>query len=233
MQLKKLLQLACFFVGVILLTACEKRAQEKTPPTVPPPGELIGTWRTACTKNNRVNALFIETFTFTGNKMTDKIEAFSKLDDAKLNPTCNSSLRLWEAEITTNVTLGPTITPGTSTEHTKIDVTTTKLRFKPKIDSVVDFLNTSSDQVDNDKGYTGYGQTDWVLNEWKDITDIPAARTNYRIGTMTPDIFQVSSKQINGQTQKILTWGDKRGNVDRDKRPVTLETRYAVRQSAN
>ena len=218
-----------------LLTACGN--SQETPPATPSKtqeeAQLIGQWRGSCVrkrlKNDNIDHQVIETFTFEDNKLIHYIQFFLNTVDGQPG-VCRPEDELWDVEYLTNNTLGQTVTPWTSTEHTKIDMTLTKVRIKVKTSIITRLFNTSSVGIGR---YKGYGQTNWVRNEWKDLTDIPDARTSFKIGTILPDIFQVSSKEINGNTQKILTWGDMGGNLDRDQRPLTLENNSAVRQSEN
>ena len=218
---------------MLLLTACG--ASQITPPTASAGAELIGTWRSPCVRktvpDGRLGQPQIETFTFTGNKLTDDIKFFSTTD--ALN--CLTVRDLWEVEYSADVTIGKTVLPGTSTRHTQINITRTKVRFRARKNGYNSELNRSSDILGRDPKYNSYGQTGWVEDQWKDLTSIPDARTNFNIDTVLPDIFQISNRQINGNTQKILTWGNKDGNLDRDQRPLTLENKdsAAVRQSAN
>ena len=253
MQLKKNLQLSCFFISMLLLTSCgggeDNGAGGARPPVTPtkapPPttkyltpaqAGLIGTWRAPCIRKQLVDSQLpqpqIETFTFTGNKIIDNIQFFYVTFNGQPG-NCRPEHKLWELEYTTSITIGPTVAPGTSTEYTKINITRTKVRIKSQRALITDKLNSSLRPLGTDKRFKGYGQTNWVLDEWKELTTIPDAHENFNLDTTSPDIFQISSRQINGKTQKILRWGDKLGNLDRDKRPLALENNPAVRQSAN
>jgi len=242
MQLKKKLQLACFFISVLLLAACGG-GETKPPPVTPAPKPapkpvtpevklLTGTWQGPCIKLMppvvKYRSRAIETFTFTGNTLKHIIQYYYFSSSSKQPKVCTAFDKLYSEEYTAKVVSGKTVSPGTSTSHTKINVTRTKLRVRVDTELYMTGFNTS-----DVAGNGGLPKGGWTLNQWRDVTAHVGTRVPYKIGVVLPNIFRVSSRKINGKTQTILSWGNTQGNLDRDNRPLTLENNPAVRQSEN
>ncbi len=232
MKLNNKLQLGTFFISMLMLTACgDGGTISSTPGTlqrpiarvVRPPvtlQDLAGSWSTVCKTSNRLMGYDEQdVFTFTGNRLATTKTFF--LRDSSAPQTCAHSNEALIARFTANLSIGATVNLGTSSEHTKLDITRTTVILgimTPAIQRLfVSSAHTSAQSI-----YNGYGLNNWTLPNWKDITNIAAARENFKIGEPELDIFRISISTINGMSSKVLQMSVRSGNVDSDGRPISL-----------
>jgi hypothetical protein len=117
--------------------------------------------------------------------------------------------------------MGTTINPGSTNEHTNIDITNTKAMLVPMDNTVQVLLNNPGHTYKQSK-YNGFGLTSWGNSYWKDVTNLPNGKTAFKINQPVADIFQITTVQNNGSPRKILKLGLKGGNVDGSGRPISL-----------
>ncbi len=204
-----------------MLTACGG-GNDSTPVTPPPPPpvsvsqSLEGSWMTSCQASKNLQSYDEQdTFNFKGNKRTTT-KVFYPQDT-----NCKHSDEVFRARETAKIELGAAVNPGTNTGHTKIDITPTRVIIAPMNSTLTALLNNSG-HTSNESIYNGYGITGWRAVYWKNISSIKAAKTNFKINQVIPDILQISKKMIDGTTHKVLKLGAKGGNVDSEGRPLVL-----------
>ncbi len=241
MKVNHKLQLIAVFMGMLMLNACgggndstpvtQPATTPVTPPattpatppatppaTTPPPvsQSLEGSWMTTCSASNNLAGYDEQdTFNFKGNKRTITKFFYQQ------NTNCKHSDKVLRARITAGIALGAAVNPGTDTGHTKIDITPTKVNLAPMNSTLTALLKNTS-HTSNESIYNGYGKNNWYRNQWRDISSIDAAKTNFKINQVIPDIFQISKKMVDGTTHKVLKLGAQGDNVDSDGRPLAL-----------
>ncbi len=92
---------------------------------------------------------------------------------------CKHKEEVQRVRITSTIALGATVNPGTATEHTKIDITRTKVTLASMNNTVADLFNNPN-YNGNGSIYYGYEKS-WVRYYWRDISSIEAARKNFKI----------------------------------------------------
>ncbi len=244
MQLKNKLPIATFFMGMLILTACGGGGSDSAPNpvapavtlavtpavtpavtlavtpsvvTTPAPSQSIeGSWSTQCQASKSLTDYDEQDiFNFKGNKLTTNKFFYLPNTNCK-----HSEIVLREREVA-GIELGAAVNPGTNTQHTKINITTTKVILAP-MNSTFTALFNNAGHTSNESIYNGYGLTVWGLNLWKDISSIDAAKTNFKINSPIHDIFQIATVENEGATHKVLKLGAQGGNVDSDSRPISL-----------
>lgn len=229
MKHKNKLKLALFCISVLLLTACNLYSTIKMPnPLGPAPtpakAGILGYWSTECLattgdKGYPLGYHYIKTYYFLSK---NKLEVNLKLyqDDTKGGDTCSTS-RYGDLLLTLSSTysLGMVINKGSNNEHTNLNINTKQAMLLPSIQSIVDTFNSgrSIGMI-----YSGYGMTNWAKDWSVNVTGKANANKIFDIGIIVPDIFQVSTMEVNGQTIKVLKTGDMQGNLDQDGRPIKL-----------
>jgi hypothetical protein len=135
-------------------------------------------------------------------------------------------------KIEADIVVGKVINKGAANEHTEIGIKTTKVQiramerqFNRDFGSQSFYSKYTSKYTVN--LYNGYGQTDWKLNDWKDISGVPDAIKKLNIGTQVPDIFKISTVTGGG---KELKMGDYQGTFDINGRAMSLEAKGATLQ---
>ncbi len=220
MKLNSKLQLATFFISMLMLTACGGGGGSAAPnpaaPNTSPTSQLLdGLWNSQCQASTELTGYDEQQiFNFKGNKLTTNKTFYVQ------NTNCKRSEEVLRARITANIALGDTVNPGTNTGHTKINITRTKVILVPMEKDFRRSFNDSS-YTGNGSIYYGYGQG-WNYELWLNISKIEAARKNFKINELVPDIFQISEKMVNGTTHKVLKLGAHGGNVDSESRPLAL-----------
>jgi hypothetical protein len=232
MQLNSKLQLTAFFMSMLMLNACGGSGGSTAPNPVTPPATQLGTpqatttldgsWRTRCQESKPLPGYDQrQIFNFNGNVLTKEMTLFMRDDDDP--QTCTKNKEALIVRVTGDVELGATLNSGTKSQHTKINFTDTKLEFKVVNSTLLtSFENPPSKPT---LLFQGYELNDWSLDVWKDLSSIPAARKNFNLGTTNSDIFQISKKQIDGVSHKVLITGDRKAN-HADGRPLTLNNSY-------
>ncbi len=231
MQLNSKLQLVIFFISMVMLTACGGGGDDSEPrpatprvtPAVTPAvitsqtsQSLEGSWSTACQKSKGLDGYDEQDiFNFKGNTRTTT--KFFYLP----NTNCKHSEEVLREREVAGIELGKVVNPGTSTEHTKINITTTKVILAPMNSTLTALLNNTG-HTSMQSIYNGYGLTDWDRYYWKDLSSIDAAKNSFKITKVVPDIFQISDIMDDGTTDKVLKLGVQGGNLDSDGRPISL-----------
>ncbi len=210
--------------GNITATLQKKTTQEQTLQAA----GLIGQWKYSCRKaKENDNMVQSSTLNFMGNKLTTLISFYSSTNT---HTGCNQQSE-FQVEIEADIVLGKVINKGAVNEHTLIGIKTTKVQIKPMAVNVLDLFNTTDIYNSHITDvYFGYGQTDWRIDDWKDLSSIPDAKTNFNIGREVPDIFKISTVRINNMDRKELQMGDYKGNFDINGRAMSLEDKGAVLQ---
>ncbi len=226
MKLNSNLQLATFFISMLMLSACGggggggSTAPVTTPTTMPPVTSLSldGSWRTRCQASTELTDYDEQQiFNFKGNKLTTNKTFYEQ------NTNCKQGSAVLRSRIEGGIELGAEVNQGMATRHTKINILRTKVMLVPMNSTLTALLNNSG-HISNESIYNGYGQTKWKLFFWKDLSSIEDAKTNFKIDESVPDILQISEKMVDGTTHKVLKLGIKGGNVDSDGRPLALAT---------
>ena len=185
--------------------------------------------------------------TVNNNKLTQDIKFYPASIAGNVR-TCSGTL-LFEAKIISDLTVGKNITPsstkttngflGTTTKDEdkggyQLGIKTTKVEIKVTNNAVLTKFNNGTDIYSNPVTtiYYGYGQTNWKLNEWKDISSIPDAITNFNIGTERPDIYKykldtVRIVGIKTSSATFLHLGDYFGTFDINGRPMSFDSSSA------
>ncbi|MCK5818574.1 MAG: hypothetical protein KAH18_04840 [Psychromonas sp.] len=239
MKGKKKLQLAFFCIGVLMLSACKKNStinMEHTlpltsiTPAVPLPTPeqvgLLGDWNTGCEESTGVNGYpkgyhYLKNYHITNDKITETIHFYP--DPATGYAFCaNVDLALF-VEYFEDIKLGLSTIDGSDDQHININITKTKVILAPFNDDMTKLLNSGTYLANV---FSGYGMT-WTKFEPGDVTGKEDANKRFNIGTMVPDIFQISEMTVNGQTVTVLKMGDKQGDLDQNGRPIMLEKIYA------
>ncbi len=187
-------------------------------PNTSPTSQLLnGLWRTRCQASTELTGYDEQqTFNFKGNKLTTNKTFYVQ------NTNCKHSEEALRARITANIALGEAVNQGTNTSHTKINITRTKVMLVPLKNTLMVLLNNAS-HTSNESIYYGYGEG-WYSELWQDISNIKAARKNFKINELMPDILQITTEMVNGTTHKVLKLGAQRSNVDSDGSPLALAT---------
>ncbi len=235
MNIKNKLQLTAFFISMLMLTACGGGGSTTPLSPMAPPvttitptvntvtatlQKLDGIWGTSCQESPSLSGYDEkQIFNFRGNELTTTNTFYMRDNNAP--QTCKNSDQALIARINANVEIGPTISPGTDTEHTKINFTTTKVILSPMNNTLTTLLNNTN-HTSHQSIYNGYSQREWLEKQWRDISDISAARSSFKINRIDPDIIQISERIVDGTTHKVLKLGVKGGNVDSDGRPISL-----------
>ncbi len=233
MKLKNKLQLAAFFMGILMLTACtvkDENTAALAPPVPTPPGPtppepptpkqagLLGKWVIKCIESKDVTGYYYnETFTFEDNILLTRIIYHKKGTPG--SDKCTPESSGFSAELDSQINLGKVTSPGSKDEHTDINITTTQVKLKPMDAAHVAHFNDPDWKAGI---YTGLRQTDWLVNYWKDVSNIPGAIKVFNIRKSMPDIFQVS-KDLKDAKVRMLKLGDKNNDLDPDKRPIFLD----------
>ena len=185
--------------------------------------------------------------TVNNNKLTQDIKFYAAAT-AGDGSTCSGTL-LFEAKIISDLTVGMNITPSSVYRPTsyirwrvytdkggyQLGIKTTKVEIKVTNNAVLTKFNNGTDIYSNPVTtiYYGYGQTNWKLNDWKDISSIPDAIKNFNIGTEMPNIykFKVEDRFFRGFLTKRITslhLGDYFGTFDINDRPNSFDTHAAA-----
>jgi hypothetical protein len=219
MKCKYKLQLAAFFMSILMLAACKPNQIMAT--ITPKEAGLTGQWSMKCEQSKTVYGYhYKKVFTFEKNSLQTTLGYYK--DTTKGGETCRSQALGFLATFNSYIVLGKTTSPGTRDEHTDMNINTTRVRLAPMDDEhLADFNRPGW----NAGVYSGFGQTDWKKNDLKNISNVPAAIIEFHIGTSLPDIFQISRDP---NDLRILKMGDKLGNLDQDGRPLMLEKIYAT-----
>ena len=228
MKLNSNLQLATFFISMLMLSACGggggggSTAPVTTPTTMPPVTSLSldGSWSTSCQASTGIDDYDQrDIFNFKGNKLT--LNKIFYVRDTNAPQTCKHSEVGFKIRIEADISLGATVNPGTATGHTKINIKRTKVLLVPMNDTITGLFNDPN-YTSNDSHYYGFGLNGWKIFLWKDISSQERAIQAFSIGNSGPNIFQISEAQIDGATHKVLTMGSYLGNIDGDARPLEL-----------
>jgi hypothetical protein len=188
---------------------------------------LTGTWKYSCRKGKGDAVVQNSTLNFIG---TTLIETISFYYSTKIDTGCKLSPR-FQVKIEADIVPGKVINAGGANEHTLIGLKITKVEVNPMNMDYVDFLNNRlGNNLSSIFLYKTYGQTDWKLNTWKNISNIPDSIERIHIGTEMPDIFKISTVTTGNVTHTVLKRGDYLGSFDIDGRPLSLEPEGAVRQ---
>ncbi len=225
MALKNKLQLATFFISMVMLTGCGGGDSAVTPAVTPAVvttpvtiQSLEGSWRTACQASKALDGYDQQDIvTFKGNTRTTTKFFYTR------NTNCKHSAEVLREREVAGIELGAVVTPGTNTSHTKINITPTKVMLAP-MNSTLEALLNNTGHTSMQSIYNGYGLTNWKIFLWKDLFSIDAAKTNFKINQVVPDIWQISEKMVDGQSHKVLKIGVQGGNLDSDGRPIVLAT---------
>ncbi len=191
---------------------------------------LIGKWKYNCRySKGSLAAGQISTLDFMGNKLTTVISFYYNTSNAPLN--C-SRYPIYQVKIEADIVVGKVINKGAANEHTQIGIKTTNIKIKPQHAYYmrVTFNNEDLYVAAIKDIYGGYGQKDWRVDAWKDVSDIPNAIENLNIGTQVPDIFNISTVTTDKGSHKVLKIGDYKGNFDINGRAMSLEAKGAVFQ---
>ncbi len=222
-------------MGLLLLSACKgpdevkvkgtptlksAHARPSTPiPPTPRDAGLIGTWETGCVnKSTFMKKYYYQTtFKFYDNKLNTKI-TYHRIGVTG-SEACLPASTAFTAKFETSIVLGTTTDPKTKDEHTDINITTTKVQLVPMNKLYVKKFNDPKWKAGV---YSGLERTDWALDKWKDVTELPQAVIAFNIEKSMPDIFQVSKnpKTMN----RTLKMGDMQGFLDKTGRPKTLDS---------
>jgi hypothetical protein len=89
------------------------------------------------------------------------------------------------------------------TEHTKINITPTKVILVAMNENLAALLDDTN-HTSNESIYNGYGLTGWDEHTWKDLSSIEAAKTNFKINQVVPDILQISENTSSDQLVQQL-----------------------------
>jgi hypothetical protein len=208
----------------------QKKTTQQTGQTLQAAG-LIGQWKYDChlAKGNP-HYFQRETLDFTGNKLKTNI-AFYSLPEKWCKQDQNAEYHM---VIEADIVLGKVINAGAANEHTQIGIKTTKVEIKQDpsgfstLQSLFNRSNFYAIAITN--LYAKYGPPDLDLNIWKDISNIPEPITHLHIGTQLPDVFKISTININNMDRKVLKMGDDKGRFDINGRAMSLEAKGAVRQ---
>ncbi len=236
MQLNSKLQLATFFISMVMLSACGGGGGDSAPRSVTPAvtpevtlpvvttpassQSLEGSWSTACQASKSLKGYDEQViFNFKGNKLTT--DKFFYVRDNNAPQTCKHSEQALRERINADISLGEMVNPGTNTRHTKINIIRTKVMLAPMNSTLTALLNNAG-HTSVQSIYNGYGINTWNTFHWEDLSSIEAAKTNFKIAESVLDIFQIAEAQIDGTTHKVLKLGDHGGNVDSDARPIAL-----------
>ncbi len=230
MKLKSKLQLGAVFMGMLMLVACGGEEKHIAPPPVKPPvttpvtpaeivtfdiASLAGSWITPCQASKSLTGYDEQQiFNFNGDKLTTHKIFYVQ------NTNCKHSDEALRTLEVANIALGETVNPGSETGHTKINITTKKVILAPMNSTLTALLNNTG-HTGNQSIYNGYDQG-WSTTFWRNLSNIPDARTNFKIDQSVPDIFKISTVTVDGQTNKVLKLSVKGGNVDSDGRPLSL-----------
>ncbi len=215
-----------------LATSITAIKQQKTTPeqTLQAAG-LIGQWTYPCrVAKGREDHYQHKTLDFEGDKLKTVI-SFYVAPKGNAKKCDNSSDNRYQVETEADIVLGKVINKGSSTEYTQIGIKTTKVQIKTtETVSTSTFNRQDIDTVPITNLYHGYGQTDWRINDWKDVSDIPNAITELNIGTQVPDIFKISTETTDNGSHKVLKMGYYKGTFDINGRAMSLEAKGAVFQ---
>ena len=211
------LKLATFFMVILVLTACKNNLLRPTPKEA----GLIGQWSMECETSTTVPGYhYKKVFTFDKKARQTTIGYYK--DTTEGGKMCSSSAVSFLAIFNSDLVLGKTTSPGTSDEHTNININTTRVKLAPMDDEHLADFNSDSWSAGP---YSGFGQTNWHKGDLKNVSKVLDAITAFHIGESLPDIFQISRSP---NDERILKMGDKQGDLDQDGRPLTLEQIYAT-----
>ncbi len=217
MKVKNKLQLAVFFMSMLILPVCS--AHELNP--TPQQAGLIGTWAIKCAKSKDVPGYhYNKGLRFVDNTLYT--DFFYYKDHNSAVNKCTLATLGFASEFETSIALGKTTSPGSKDEHTDINITTTNVQIVPMDKAYVAMFNDPSWHAGV---YSGFGKTDWAKGDLKDVSKLPQAIKDFHIGSSVPDIFQIS--KITNDL-RILKMGDKQGSLDPDGRPLMLDKIYAT-----
>ena len=181
--------------------------------------------------------------TVNNNKLTQDIKFYAAAT-AGNERTCSGTL-MFEAKIISDLTVGKNIAPsstytingflGDTTKYEEggyqLGIKTTKVEIKVTNNAALSAFNNGTDIYSNPVTtiYYGYGQTNWKLNDWKDISSIPDAITNFNIGTERPDIYKFTLETVHfsgarASATTILQLGDYFGTFDINGRPMSFDS---------
>jgi len=236
MKMKNKLKFILFLMGMIMLTACRKnedegKAQPGPPSPPPPPARIIpipkipnGKWVTKCLPSETLkDYYYVKTLRFKDNKLETDIDYFEPTTATPKTNKCAQQSKAFNADFQTETVLGKVIDPWAEDQHTDIDITAKKVELTPTSGKYVINFNTPGWSIGI---YSGFGETNWSIDTKKDVSSIPAAKQSFNIGKPLPDIFQVS---LDPKNHKILKMGDKKGNLDPDGRPMSLDDKVIAR----
>ncbi|MCK5818021.1 MAG: hypothetical protein KAH18_01975 [Psychromonas sp.] len=192
--------------------------------------DLLGTWITQCTQSAGIRGYpkgyhYIKNYHFYSNNVEVVFILYRDSDPG--GDMCSIIGPAMSAKFTADITFDKVIDKGSIEVHTDLNIINRKVMFAPQSQYVADLFNSGKALGEI---YSGYGMTDWAVRVYKDVTGIKDANKNFNIGTMVPDIFQISEIKIIDTMTKVLRMGDKQGALDQYGRPEMLQKRYAKYQ---
>ncbi|MCK5818905.1 MAG: hypothetical protein KAH18_06550 [Psychromonas sp.] len=236
MKLGNKLHIVTFFMCVFMLSACIGKTPHTTLKEAPISSDtglqsdngLLGEWATGCLvsfgdrKGYPMGYHYIKRTYFESSTLTVIFALFD--DHMKGGSTCSSDSVSMVALYFADYTLGKVINKGSNDEYRTINITNTAVDLAP-----MDPLTTDMFVVGRSLGviYSAYGMQ-WKIAQKQDVTGKENANKLLDIGYMVPDIYQISKMNVNGKTINVLKTGYKRGKLDQDGRPMTLDSIYSA-----
>ncbi len=215
-------KLGFFLMAALMLTGCKFHSSTSNPtptPNVPPvKTALQGKWESKCYES--LGAYwhhYKRVYSFDQNQLITNITYY---DDAltKTGARCADVGKVLQADFVSNFSIGKVTDPGSSDEHTNINITKTKVVLTPLNASATQVLNNNVDSLLGP--YKGYGIKTWKLNTATDVSTNADAIKALHINTMMPDIYNINKHNATGV--KGVVFGNTDGNLDPDGRPITL-----------
>ncbi|MCK5818088.1 MAG: hypothetical protein KAH18_02320 [Psychromonas sp.] len=219
LKFKMIIKIVILLLLIEMLEACKTELNPGPPPLPSSPASLSpstrinlqGIWNTDCKAvpvDNRYG--FIKTLTITGDILREKSTYY--LDDSCLMPALSGT-------VISRIKIGSVQNKGESDEFINFDITPFKIEQTLLLSAFVDWFNVSLGTGSLLGLYSNYGLYDWNLNVTKDISKFALAQKRFGFNVLDRDIYQI-------QVNKLFR-GDKKGDLDPDGRPTTLEKIYA------
>lgn len=225
MSIKNFFKIMLTVFSPFIIAACNNSVVKKITPVVVPATpsahafklDIQGSWVSGCKYSQVYRTNITQTLTYIG-KTSEVVTKYYPNNTQEAKNTCNDAN--YQTHIFNEIVFGKVINRGTADQYTKINIIAKKALITALKPAMVTFLNDETldirqlifrNELGTDNTIT------WLLNKPQNLT-IEYTRDKLHGFGAPPvlEIYQVSANTI--------SFGDKNGNLDEDKRPIMLDT---------